>query len=366
MDKEIIKAESFSVVQGQLVFTDIRYDLFGWTNLCSEENEVIDYVSLGLGVKNRLFGDVMNIGNDYYLIPFSADQLIHVDIESKSIDKIRFDFASDVKLRSYCNSKFFSGHIVDESIYLVPATYPAIVEYNIATKKVRQYSDCIKEIIHVNGRDGEDSLFRKTLLCNNKIYAPLCKSDYVMVFDIDSKKWCIKRVDEYTNGYADICFDGESFWLASRKGNYLTKWNENEELPSRIKGRWDDNTAFSHVVFFDGVIWLFPMNGGKIGYFENEEFYWFDFYDKDGVFSVKIIDNVLYILSVMSGEVIKVYSRHNCEIQKVFFNTEISNRYHVYSSEIYNSISNNNACILQNERDENSLKDLVNTLVICD
>ncbi len=117
----------------------------------------------------RLFGGLIPLKGKLYAIPCAAEKLYEIDTAAGEVKGIALKEPQPGGYPQYMERmKFLSGHAFNDRIYLVPTTYPAIVEYDSATGEIRYYDGWIKEI----EKEFNKGFFRKSCMAGEKIYMP--------------------------------------------------------------------------------------------------------------------------------------------------------------------------------------------------
>lgn len=209
----------------------------------------------------ELFRVLLFVENKLYAIPFSATALYEIDITFERVRKIDLDRC--FKYEKYLDrAKFSSVHAYKSSIYMVGTTYPAIVEYNCITEEIIYYRDWIEETTTFSNSN-EVAFFRKATLSENKIYAPSCKGNWVLEFNLDDKTHTWLEVGSKECTYSAICKQGDWFWLSPRGKGPIVKWNRNtkeiveiSKYPTEYK---PCEGGFGDCVYFNGYIYFMPV-----------------------------------------------------------------------------------------------------------
>ncbi len=255
--------ENFICYDDKLWFTDIETNEFYYYDLKEKETVLICEIVEELEYKQRLFGSIIQYNNSMYLIPFEAEYMYKVDLDTntyKQIDIINHENECKGDIHYL---KFLSAHVYENKIYMIPVTYPAIIEFDCVTEEVAYYDSWVKLIDKYYLFD-DAAFFRKTLLLGKKIYAPLCAGNAVMVFDIDSKQSVFKVVGSKQCSFSGISQMGNDFWLSPRRDGPVVKWNEKlnicEEYTDFI-GKEKGNCGFSDIFCLNNQLLIIPLMG---------------------------------------------------------------------------------------------------------
>lgn len=263
MDAEVI-FENFIVYHNRLWFTDIKSNGFYYYDFSTEETVLICEI-LEEEPKGRLFGSIILEDNIVYLIPFTATSMYKINLETKDYRKITF---RSYKEKSEDNHyvKFLSAHKYENKIYMIPSTYPAIVEYDCETERMAYYDSWMQDIKRFIRFD-EKSFFRKSLLIDKKIYIPLCVGNAVLIFDLEKKQQIFKEVGSKKCSFSDICYDGQEFWLLPRRTGSFVRWNERLGKYKEIKNNICTSSSepvFNAIIYFDHKIIILLSGNNKV------------------------------------------------------------------------------------------------------
>jgi len=217
----------------------------------------------------RLFGALVIQGDFLFLFPFSAEKVYKIHLYTKEMESWKPKDVIERDFENYCQeAKFFSAHCFEKKIFVMPASYPAIIEYQTESGKVVYHKDWIAEIRSVYKSEDDKALFRKTIAVGAKIYAPLCRENAVLIFDMSNNCYEIHEVGDESCRYASICYDGREFWLASRKGSTVVKWDGEANYcilnKKDIQGAEKAEIEYRDIVFWQNHVILLPGNRNNL------------------------------------------------------------------------------------------------------
>ncbi len=267
--REYLSSENITYYEGKLWFTEIdnnniySYDINTKQCLlfCTVDNEKKE--------GKRLFGSISIQDGFLYLFPFSAVKIYKIHLETKNIIEIDIEIPDKDIHKNYCSeAKFFSSYSYKDKIWVLPASYPAILEYRIKDETIIYHKKWVSDVYSFINVKDENAFFRKTEIVQDKLYAPLCGGNAVLIYDISCNKYEIQRVGDKNCNYASICYDGEYFWLIPRNNGVIVRWdiksnkynlynNFPENLQSN-KGRFND------IIYFENHIIILPGNIGTV------------------------------------------------------------------------------------------------------
>lgn len=295
--------------------------------------------------RRRLFGDLIPVEEKLYLLPYSAEKMYEVDIVTGNVNGIEIDFHPKSKNPLYNEkAKFLSGHVYNDCIYLMPASYPAMIEYNRITGKISYYDEWIDEIKEINRK----VFFRKTIIVKNKIYAPSCMENFVLEFDVETKQYCFYEVGDETCSYSSICKEGDWFWLSPRAEGPIVKWNIHTNQWKIYRSFPDCCTpckfSYANILSFCGYIYCIPLCAEyivRIGKTRDvlEAFLTDRIRSKGTETGIGIAacagDNELYFFSYLTGEIIIMYSDGSCEYKELLMPEEQKQYHKIHTSYTY-------------------------------
>lgn len=343
LEKIVASYETAVIYNNKLWFTEMNCNEFYSYDMVTEELKLICKIEFELEYKRRLFGCVVPYENYMFLIPFSAERIYKINIASGDIESVCLEIPKDDFSESYlANAKYLSAHLYQNKIYLMPTSYPAIAELNCDTGELIYHNEWIKDVKSRFGISGS-VFFRKTLLKDKFIYAPLCDANAVLKFNIITKQYQLITIGTQDNGYAAICYDGNEFWIAPRKSGPIVKWNETvnewEEYSSFPKGFEKREPGFTDIICLNGKIVVFPMLGPMplIIDRKSDELMRFELGDCiTGHMSLCVEGDTIYLFSAMSGQFFIInLSNGQIERKQIHFPEETEEYHKRYFSHSY-------------------------------
>lgn len=175
----------------------------------------------------RLFGGMVIYEGDLFLFPFFATGIYRVNLQTGNYTVVGLPENS---IKEYDTAaKFIDVHLYQDVIYAIPASFPGILKLPCNSNEVTVYDTWIQKIPD-ELLNADPAFFRKTLLMDNRIYAPSCKGNIVMIFDLRKGDCIVKEVGTKKCRFSGICYDKGIFWLSPRDDGPIIKWNENENM----------------------------------------------------------------------------------------------------------------------------------------
>lgn len=319
--KNEILFESALYHDGKLWIASLRYNELYFYDIDSKRLKLVCKIEDNEEYSQRLVGDLVIVDKFLYLIPLSATALYQVDLNTFEKKKITIRKPDAEKYSEYVeNVKFLSAHVYKDSIYMVGATYPAIVQYDCKKQQVHYHDMWLEEIQRYLFFD-ESALFRKTLMVGHYIYAPCCRGNVVLVFDLETHKYKIYEVGEQKCRFSGICYDGQNFWLSPRNDEPIVKWNQETNQYKEITINKNElnvkGYVFGNSLVLDNKIVLVPQNANEIALIDtqSEEI---ELADKEFMNSILICPKdesyETYCLSTIMQKVILFDEENNFEV----------------------------------------------------
>lgn len=210
----------------------------------------------------RLFGDMVCDDNNIYLIPCSATKLYIIDKKTFTVEGIEIPKPKSIYSDYMPKVKFFSAHVYNNHIYMVGATYPAILDYDCILKKIYYHDEWLPEMMNYFITD-DKAIFRKTVIKDGIIYAPSCRSNVVLQYNVETNLYKLSLVGDKTCNYSAICYHNECFWLSPRGSGPIVKWNPEidsfmcySNFPQQCERGL---LSFSDIVSWNNKIIIVPM-----------------------------------------------------------------------------------------------------------
>lgn len=366
-NKIVSTYESSIWTDNKLWFTEISCNEFYCYDLLTHQVKLICELKDEDKYGKRLFGSLVKYDNYMYLIPYAANNIYRVELETGNVKSIEFD-TLQIQGKSVEKSKWLSAHLYQHKIYMMPMSYPAIVELDCITEEIKYYDNWIQDVKNKYKISG-NIFFRKTILVDNIIYAPLCDANGVVKFDINTKEVSILEVGSRAKGYSSICYDGTHFWLSPRGRGAVVKWNEKygswTEYNDYMIENQETEGYFADIINLQDGVLLLPLYGVKAYFFSRVtgDASIFDFNDKKlGLMCVNMMADKVLFFSAMSGNLF-VYGRDGELIQrcKIYFTKEIESRHNLFKLESYRILKKIKPSqnIFVNEEYQDALRDYI-------
>lgn len=264
----------------------------------------LDYISFIPGEEefgSSLYFDIKRWEDKLILTPFNAKEIAIYDTKNKIWDKIpvymdegKFCFDSAE------GKKFITSIVYEDSIYFIPATFPAIVKLNLRSNEIQYISDWIQSF------DKEYTksyyLFRQDIAISddNMFYIGSLYYDFLAALNPENGQVSILRKGKagLGNGYLALAYDNCHFISARQNEKKLILFSKDLEIEYEYCYK-NIIKSISHLDYvgciFIGGLWFFVPNRSdsfirydpiknetKIIYIKNEPLYTC-FWEMDGV-----------------------------------------------------------------------------------
>lgn len=154
-----------------------------------------------------------------FLTPRGAKCISVYDIKKGKFEEIELNMPVPYNANPYVNwLKFISSIIVDKSLYMIPRSYPAIIEMNLQTYKLMYYvkwlSDIKDKIID------QDSFFWSDCIIKDKdLILASSIANIIFSFNTETKKFNIAYSAEERQGYSGMSMIGQNILLTAKAEN---------------------------------------------------------------------------------------------------------------------------------------------------
>ena len=179
------------------------------------------------GFTKYLFADIRHFNGTLILAPRGASSIALYNIKENKFSQIKLEKIKAKSKNAYVNwLKFICSVIVDDSIYMIPRTYPAIVELNLATRQVDYHNQWLHE---ADERLFEnEAFFWSDYAVNGKtIILAAANGVYLMFFDTVRKSHQIVECKNNENGFSGIERLEDNLLLTGRKDGAIKLWDSN-------------------------------------------------------------------------------------------------------------------------------------------
>lgn len=207
----------------------------------------------------KLFLGMEEYDEKLIFAPQVANHIAVYDLETGVFSQINVDIDW-----SGVRSKFGEAIIKEHILYMFPIRFNGVVGVDLKTGHAEIYDNWISKVNH-NALSNSDAYcgFGKAIR-GNRVFLPICKSNQVLEFDLDSRISTIHDVGE--EGHAAICDDGQYLWLFPRRGQDIIKWNPETGQCETLQPQNDEVVCASFVgaIYSSGYVYAFPEYGNQV------------------------------------------------------------------------------------------------------
>lgn len=211
-----------------------------------------DFFQTRLGAKLCIWN------NKLILAPMNAKKIWIYDLKGKTWDGIEIKDYGE----KYRNVKFFRIILIDNWLYFIGTSYPAIIVLDLLNGVLTYHEEMYAALLEKREKI-IDGFFRDDYVrINDDIYMASCLDNKVLKMHLKAFEWEWIAVGSSENRYSGIGYDGKNYWLSPRNNNIITKWDGKSEVSTiEIPDEYmDEPKSFLGVVCQKDKI-LFPRNG---------------------------------------------------------------------------------------------------------
>ena len=224
------------------------------------------------GKKNQLY--LVNYIYGYHgkliLSPNHLDSIVEYDLEVK-----KFKF---IRLPNALLQGNMGGIIpYKDDFFILPARYPAIIQYSGHKKKYIYYWKVMEDVMKVsNGREFEDNRYwlGESLIKGNRLYVTIAKSNCILIWNMDTCKHEIIHIGNVDYTYGAIADVKDGFLLRLYEGARLLFWHpqtgetrEINRFPEGFEYRLNprnEEHPFGSFIMAQNHLLLLPQLGNQI------------------------------------------------------------------------------------------------------
>lgn len=216
--------------------------------------------------KNRMFNKILSKEERIFLIPYNHNAICEYNVDTG-------EWCSTVIKNALDFGNFSNGCMYKDSVYMIPAKYDCIVEYDIKRRQCNYYEMRFKlkeyEKLQTDSKIENDPLFFNGVCQqDNLILMASARVNRVFQFNTDTKEITSYEVGKKENNYWGMVYDGENYWLISNRGKSVVKWNyqtgrfiEYNKFPDGFSG---ESQCFFNIVYSNGYLLVFPKYSNMI------------------------------------------------------------------------------------------------------
>ncbi len=261
--------EAIGIIDNSIAYASLR-ELNGLFRVDLKSNNCT-YLSMFPNEKegeNRLHCSAEYYNNKIYFIPRAADYISILDLNTEKIYQTAIPVpAENKKLYYYKKAKFAASCIYNNSLWMLPATFPGILKMNMDTEEITVIDNWVSD---------KKYYFRNSMCkINNRLFFPDAYSNAVIELDMTSGRAEVNFVGKDNRGCSSMCSaDGINIWMAPVYGPII-KWNYKndtaEEYSNYPKGFIHKAFDFSKVYSIQNYIYFIPEYGNMAIKFDTKK-----------------------------------------------------------------------------------------------
>lgn len=213
--------------------------------------------------EGRLYEQIIEYDNKLYFTPGLAKSIGVYDKKSGNFSNTDYSVLQSDKTEGAIEMDFYSASKYNGCIYFFPHQKDYILKLEVKTGKIMRIP-FLNDDIQANSIGV--TWFFGICVQNNTVYAPFNGVNAVLKLDMSNDEITVYEVGEPGMGFADICFDGENFWLAPMHGGVIVRWNDKQNISEKIELNIKGNTdfLFCRCEYFNDRIYLIPNTYDKM------------------------------------------------------------------------------------------------------
>lgn len=242
-------------------FVVLKYHLLCQLDSDTGRIEVLGRIPESEGMKGVSYVNIIKDRDTLIMMPYSAEGICEYNLMTRQFIKYYFN-KEDVVL------KFGRMIQYKNFLYLLPQEYPAIVRFNLDTKEIIYYHECITNMrSRMTKKYGWAPFVWGVCTFENLLFLASAWSNHVMIFDMDTEEYKVYQVGSENNLYRGIVADETYCWLILQNGNEVVRWNritdESVEYNDYPEGFNNCGIAFKNILKFDDKLYLIPFNSNN-------------------------------------------------------------------------------------------------------
>ncbi len=191
----------------------------------------------------RLHMKAITVGNNIIFSPANARNICIYNYTENTFDNISVLEDSENSMNYKSSLKYAEIVQYGDTIYVFPASANEIIKLNKNNRSIEKIS-----LMYEN-----KYLFRKDgLLRGDKLFLPSSNSNAVLVFDFKSDNVNVVGVGENNNGSWSICDDGNELWIIPYAPGNVIKWNPETNMVSEF-GDFPSGFTYMEKMFIKGI-----------------------------------------------------------------------------------------------------------------
>lgn len=120
--------------------------------------------------------------------------------------------------------------LADDSLFMFGGRYPAIVQFDLASKQISYIGEPFRNYIESNGMLKDIFTRNGYVKKEDCVYFATALTNAVFCFNIKDKTYRWIEIGRKENRYAGIAWDGLYFWLSPRMQTAIVRWDGEDEV----------------------------------------------------------------------------------------------------------------------------------------
>lgn len=212
--------------------------------------------------QEKLYADVCYVNGWLVFVPNYSDEIVSYNIIKGKFNSVKLD----IELVGSQKPSYKCSYVYGKYVYMFPQKAKYIVRYDVTEHSIKYFK------VHL---EKEDSIFSEDFIyffmqyeiVDQKIYLPFVGINAIAIFNLVDESLDIKYLN-IEDGCLTINYVNECFYLSSRKGDKIYRWNvktnEIEIYDAFPKGFESGGFAFNFACIIDHKIFFFPLFSNMI------------------------------------------------------------------------------------------------------
>lgn len=201
---------AFCVVDDDIWFVYGHICLLCKYNLKTHQTEIISQIPVKDIYRECLFLNINFYNNKLYLIPAWADSFVVYDIDNKDFSEIELPQKIE-------GLKFEKTYVVNDRIYCIPYSYPAIVEINPDNQKITDIFN-----LHSIMKSHNITMYHASVMVDKNTVAMVgLDTNHILMYNIKDKCNTIINVGSENNKYNYIAYIDDILYLSDNYSNQV-------------------------------------------------------------------------------------------------------------------------------------------------
>ncbi|MFC4303424.1 hypothetical protein [Cohnella boryungensis] len=214
-----------------------------------------------------LYAGVLQYEEKLIFAPSAANAIAVYDMATGAWEKIALELSAREMRQQYrSEAKFAEVKRYKQSLFFIPYFYPAIIRYDLDTRKVEYINKWIKQL-EPYIVDKTDVWFAQSIQEGSRLLLPACNANAIVIFDMETYKSVIQAVETVQHGFEGICGEDGKYWLTPRKHTEIVRWDRKDNTFTKLNEfpqEYDGGTySFSLPLYADRSIWLLPNQANQ-------------------------------------------------------------------------------------------------------